>query len=62
MQNPRTKAGFGDTAKMTCCTHACNEGRTCPHRFVDPRPFSALVLVGIASLYVAVLIVAWGGW
>jgi len=47
---------------MKCCNHNCNQGRTCPHRFVDPRPFSALILVGIASLYVAVLIVAWGIW
>jgi hypothetical protein len=34
-----------------------NQGRT-----VDPRPFSALALVGIASLYVAVLIVAGRVW
>lgn len=47
---------------MKCCNHTCNQGRTCPRRTVDPRPFSALILVGIASLYVAVLIVAWGIW
>jgi hypothetical protein len=47
---------------MTCCNHNCNEGRTCPRRTVDPRPFSALALVGIASLYVAVLIVAGRVW
>ena len=47
---------------MKCCNHNCQQGRTCPRRSVDPRPFSALILVGIASLYVAVLIVAWGVW
>lgn len=47
---------------MTRCNHDCNQGRTCPHRTFDPRPFSALVLVGIAALYVAVLIVAGRVW
>lgn len=47
---------------MTCYSRDCKQGRKCPHRFVDPRPFSALVLVAIASLYVAVLIVAWEVW
>jgi len=47
---------------MKCCNNMCNQGRTCPHRTVDPRPFSALVLVGIAALYAAVLIVAARVW
>lgn len=47
---------------MSEAKHNCNQGRTCPRRMVDPRPFSALVLVGIASLYVAVLIVAGRVW
>lgn len=47
---------------MKCCNHNCNQGRTCHRRTVDPRPFSALALVGIASLYVAVLIVAGRVW
>jgi len=47
---------------MNLCNHDCNQGRTCPHRTVDPRLFSALVLVGIAALYAAVLIVAWRVW
>lgn len=47
---------------MTCCNRDCNQGRTCPRRTVDPRPFSALILVGIAALYAAVLIVAGRVW
>jgi hypothetical protein len=47
---------------MKCCNHNCEQGRKCPRRTVDPRPFSALALVGIASLYVAVLIVAGRVW
>ena len=47
---------------MKCCNHNCGQGRKCPRRTVDPRPASTLVLVGIAALYVAVLIVAWRVW
>lgn len=47
---------------MKCCNHNCEQGRKCPHRYVDPRPVSALILVGIASLYAAVLIVAGRVW
>jgi hypothetical protein len=47
---------------MSGCSGDCEQGRKCPRRFVDPRPFSALVLVGIASLYVAVLLLAWRVW
>jgi hypothetical protein len=60
-EQPST-APCGEAGAMKCCNHDCEQGRTCPRRTVDPRPFSALVLVGIAALYVAVLLLAWRVW